>query len=298
MNTTLSTLAWTEGYPGGELVDCVRRLESLGFHELWLPERAGREPFSTCGFLLAKTTALRVSCGIANIYVRDADAVAQGRQTLAELSGGRFSLGLGVSHRSFIEPRGHTWEPPAVKMRTYLERIAAAPLESPAPGAAARIVIAAHGPHLWRVAKDHADGILTHLLTPETVRSARQALGPGHQIHALVRCVLDEDAERARDAARRTIGFYLSLPSYHRPWHEAGFDEPDWRDGGSDRLVDALCAWGSPQRILDRLGAFSSAGASHIVVVPITAGTPEGTDPRQAKRWDWKLLEALAPVNR
>ena len=95
MDMTMSTLAWTEGYAVDELVDSVERLESLGYHELWLPERAGREPFSICGFLLAKTTTLRISCGIANVYVRDADVVAQGRQTLAELSKGRFSLGLG-----------------------------------------------------------------------------------------------------------------------------------------------------------------------------------------------------------
>lgn len=291
--TTLSLLAWTEQYDTGELVEAVQQLERLGYYELWLPERNGREPFSTCGYLLAKTSSLRVSSGIANVYVRDADAVAQGRQTLAELSQGRFSLGLGVSHPSLIEPRGHTWEPPIAMMRRYLERIGRATIESPAPAVPSPIIIAAHGKGLWGVAAERADGILTNCLVPQTVRSAREILGPDKQIHTLVRCVLDADPDRARNAVRRAVALYLQLPAYHRAWAEAGFSEDDWLNGGSDRLIDALCAWGDAEQIRVRFDEFEQAGASHIVMVGVSADV--GIDVDLAKRWDWRLIEALAP---
>lgn len=291
--TTLSLLAWTEHFASAQLVDAVCELERFGYHELWLPERVGRELFSTCGYLLAKTSSLRVSCGIANIYVRDADAVAQGRQTLAELSADRFSLGLGVSHRDLIEPRGHTWEAPVKKMRAYLERIQSAPLEGPAPTTPAPIIIAAHGQGLWGVAAEHTDGILTNCLLPETVSRARAALGPDKQIHSLVRCVLEEDPQRARNAVRRTVGLYLGLPAYHRAWAREGFDESDWSNGGSDRLIDALSAWGNAPQISARLAEFEAAGSSHIVMVGVPAET--ASDPHLAKHWDWDLLRALAP---
>lgn len=290
MTMTLSTLAWTEDYPVAQMVENVQRLESLGYHELWLPERMGREPFATCGYLLAKTTSLRVSCGIANVYVRDADVAAQGRRTLAELSGGRFSLGLGVSHSSFIEPRGHTWQAPVTKMRAYLQGIGASEIDSPQPATPAPIIIAAHGKGLWKLATEHADGILTNLLVPQTIQTAREAIGPDKQIHSLIRCVFEEDPERARNAVRRTVGFYLPLPAYHRAWSAAGFTEKDWNDGGSDRLIDSLSAWGSAEKILDRLAEFEQAGVTHMVMVSVPSNEAESP-----KRWDWPLLEALAP---
>ena len=258
-------------------------------------ENLGREPFATCGYLLAKTTTLRVSSGIANIYVRDADAAAQGRQTLDELSGGRFSLGLGVSHPSFIEPRGHEWKPPVEKMRAYIEQIKTSHLDSPPPSQPGPILIAAHGRGLWRVAAEAADGILTHLQPPETVCNARAALGPDKQIHALVRCVLDDDAERARDLARRSMAHYLQLPAYHRTWAAAGYSEKDWAEGGSDALIDGLCAWGGPERIRDQLRAFEAAGATHIVLVGLHLEQDLNTEAEGLPQWPWDLLEALAP---
>lgn len=296
MSTPLGMLAWTEGHSGGELVEAVQRLERLGYHEIWLPELNGREPFSSCGYLLAKTSRMRVSCGIANVYVRDADAVAQGARTLAELSGGRFSLGLGVSHPTLIEARGHTWERPVAKMRHYLNRVRTATIESPGPTDPVPVFMAAHGPGLWRVAAQDADGVLTNLLLPETIRRAREILGPGKQIHVLVRCVLHDDPERVRALVRRAIGFYMALPAYHRAWGEAGFSESDWQDGGSDRLIDALCAWGEPQQIRERLGEFERAGATHIVLVGINPDDRLSSETDLRKRWHWGLLEGLAPA--
>ena len=131
MKLPLGLIQWTEGTDGRKLVEYVLRLESLGYEELWLPEIAGREPFSTAGYLLAKTNKIKISSGIANVYARDADASAQAANTLNEFSNGRFSLGLGVSHPLLVEPRGHEWVPPVKKMNSYLERLLSAPLQSP-----------------------------------------------------------------------------------------------------------------------------------------------------------------------
>jgi len=295
MNPVLSLLQWTEGTAGAELVANVRRVEALGYHELWLPEICGREPLSTAGYLLGQTTRINVSSGIANVYARDADCAAQTANGLAELSGGRFRLGLGVSHPVLVEPRGHRWEPPVAKMRAYLERLRAAPIESPRAARPAPVIVAGHGKGLIRVARDLGDGSFLFLQPVDAVRMARAILGPDKELHVAVRCVLDTDANRARALARRACAFYVSLPAYHARWTELGFAPADWADGGSDRLIDAICAWGDAAVLREKLAAFADAGASHIVLYPCNPGEAYRTDSALSTAWNWPLLEALAP---
>ena len=290
----LSLLQWTEGTNGADLVAHVRRLEALGYDELWLPEISGREPFSTCGYLLAKTDRLRVSSGIANVYARDADCAAQGANSLAELSGGRFRLGLGVSHPVLVEPRGHTWVPPVTKMRSYLERMREAPVDSPRATTSAAVIVAGHGPGLVRVARDLADGAFLFLQPVEAVRMARAILGPDRELHVTVRCVLDDNPHSARALARRACAFYISLPAYHARWSELGFEPADWQSGGSDKLIDAICAWGDVETLRARFAAFMAAGASHVVLYPCNPGEDYQSDSAVSRNWHWPLLEALA----
>lgn len=290
----LGLLQWTEGTTGADLVANAGRFESLGYHELWLPEIAGREPFAAAGFLLARTTGLRVSTGIANVYARDADAAAQGANTLAELSGGRFSLGLGVSHPVLVEPRGHQWQPPVAKMREYLARMKVAPLEAPHAAHPAPVIVAGHGPGLVRVAAAAADGSFLFLQPVEAVRRARAILGPARQLHVTVRCVLESDPTRARDLARRACAFYTSLPAYHARWSELGFEASDWQDVASDRLIDAICAWGDIDKLRADLAAYVAAGASHLVLYPCNPGEDYVAASAVSRHWHWPLLEALA----
>ena len=165
MTLPLALIQWTEGTTGSELVQNVKKLEKLGYEELWLPEIFGREPFATAGFLLAQTNRIKVSSGIANVYAHDADSSAQAANTLSEFSNGRFTLGLGVSHPILVEPRGHTWEMPVPKMNKYLDRIAEAPILSPKAAVKAPIIIAGHGPGLQKVAANKADGLFLFLQT-------------------------------------------------------------------------------------------------------------------------------------
>ncbi len=295
MSAPLGLLQWTEGTRGAELVGHVQRLERLGYHELWLPEIAGREPFATCGFLLAKTERIKVSSGIANVYAHDADSAAQAANTLAEFSGGRFTLGLGVSHPVLVEPRGHQWVRPVPKMRDYLERLRAAPIESPRAAQPAPVIVAGHGPGLLKVASTLADGAFLFLQPLEALRQARELLQPTQALHVVVRCVLETDAAKARALARRACAFYLSLPPYHEAWGRLGFEPADWSNGGSDRLIDAICAWGDAATIGARLTKYYAAGASHVVLYPCNPDENYSPGSAMSTHWHWPLLEALAP---
>ena len=296
MNERLSLIQWSEGTRGPELVAAVKRLEQLGYHELWLPEIFGREPLSTCGYLLALTDRIKISSGIANVYARDADNAAQAANGLAELSGGRFRLGLGVSHPVLVEPRGHTWVPPVKKMREFIQRMQVAPIEAPRAEHPAPVIVAGHGKGLLKVARDHADGAFLFLQPIGAVRMAREMLGPEQEIHVAVRCVLDDNAESARDLARRACAFYIGLPPYHARWADLGFNESDWSSGGSDRLIDEICAWGDPTMLADKLAPYYEAGASHVVLYPCNPNETYAPDSAVSKHWNWPLLEALAPA--
>ncbi len=295
MVAKLSLLQWTEGTRGTDLVTNALRFEALGYHELWLPEIFGREPFATAGFLLARTHRLKVSSGIANVYAHDADSAAQAANTLAELSDGRFSLGLGVSHPMLLEPRGHQWLAPVTKMRSYLERLRVAPLESPRAIQPAPVIVAGHGSGLIKVARDLADGSFLFLQPLAAIRMARAILGPDKELHAVVRCVLEADADRARDLARRACAFYIGLPAYHARWSELGFTAEDWQGGGSDRLIDAVCAWGDAKMLTAKLAAYAEAGATHIALYPCNPDEHYTPESAVSRNWHWPLLEALAP---
>ena len=248
------------------------------------------------GYLLARTTRLHVGIGIANVYVRDYVAAAQARQTLQELSGGRFWLGLGVSHPILVEPRGHSFRPPTKAMGDYLRGIHATTPDGPAPARPAPIICAAHGPRLLELVRQHADGALCLNQAPEHTARARAILGPEKKLCVVVRTCFETDIERARSLTREALNFYVALPAYHRTWKQGGFDESDFANGGSDRLLDAIFAIGDLDAIRSRIQSHIDAGADEICLYPINpreqlaAGQVGGLEP------DWEVLEALAPA--
>ena len=281
-------LLLTDAMPVEELESYARRLESLGYDTLWVPEIGGREPFAASAHLLARTTRIGVGTGIANVYARDAVAAAQGRRTLGEFSGGRFTLGLGVSHPFMVERRGHEWVMPVPKMRRYLDDIAAAQVDSPEPAEPAPVIIAAHGPKLLQLASEKSDGAFMYLMPPERVREGRRILGPDKELHVVMRCCLCDDPDQARATARRDVSLYVGLPAYQRVWKSIGFADADFDDSGSDRLIDTVVAWGDEQCIRERIAAYIDAGASHVVLTP---SNPE----KASASVDWRCLEVLAP---
>lgn len=288
MTWTPSVIFFTDGLDAAGLERFAGRLEELDYESLWVPEFFGREPFATVSFLLARTTRLKIATGIANVYARDALVTAQARHTLAELSGGRFILGLGVSHPPMAEAHGVPWIAPVPKMRATLDTIEATRVASPDPERPAPIWIAAHGPGLLKLAGARADGANTYLMPPAHTAHARELLGPDTRMNVVVPSCLSEDPSVARRIGRKALSIYLPLPAYHRQWKEWGFTDADFENGGSDHLVDSLVAWGSAEAIRARMNEHLAAGATHIAVSPLN---PEGKGPEP----HWKLLEALAP---
>ena len=269
MANAFGLLCSTDHLAAPQLAELAQELERLGFDSIWLPELLGREPIATAGYVIAKTTRIGVGTGIANVYARDAVAAAQARRTLAELSGGRFTLGLGVSHPPIAAMRGHDWIPPVAKLRAYLDAIERVQVQSVAPAAPAPVVIAGHGPKLLRLAAERADGAHTYLVTPEHSKNARGILGAAKSLRVVLPFVGEPDPARARKAARAALSVYLPFPAYHRLWAGFGFGPSDWTGEASDGLIDALTAWGEPERIRARAREYLAAGATQVLLLPM-----------------------------
>src|SRR5260370_26911313 len=127
----------------------AQRVEGWGYAALWLPESRGRNVLAYSSWLLANTKELIVAPGIANIYARDPMAMANGQHGLNEQSGGRFLLGIGVSHAPMVTRlRGHPYGQPVTTMRAYLQAVAAPPYLAPHPPERPLANRAALGPRL------------------------------------------------------------------------------------------------------------------------------------------------------
>ena len=267
----------------------ARRVEAWGYSALWLPESRGRNVLVHSAWLLANTTKLIVAPGIANIYARDAMAMANGQRALAEQSGGRFLLGLGVSHVPSVEGlRGHTYGRPIRTMRTYLEAMNAAPYGAPQPPAKPLTILAALGPRMLALSASHADGAHPYNVTPEHTAEARRIMGPGKLLCPEVWVLLESDAAKARSLGRQALANYLRLENYVNNWRRLGFGADDFAGGGSDRFIDANVAWGDETAIRARLQQHWDAGADHICIQSIH---PDGS-----RRPDETVLARLAPT--
>ncbi|MDW5598282.1 TIGR03620 family F420-dependent LLM class oxidoreductase [Conexibacter stalactiti] len=262
----LSSLA---GVPAREGAAAAAEIERLGYGSLWFGEALGKEAFTHAGLLLAATERIVIATGIANIWVRDASAANAAAQTLGEAYPGRFLLGLGVSHAPLVDRRGHDYGKPLTAMRTYLDGIDAATYAAPPAEPPVPIVLAALRPKMVALARDRTDGAHPYLVTPEHTAQTRALLGDGPLLAPEQTVVLERDAEKARTTARAFLAGYLALPNYSRNLLELGFEERDVADGGSDRLVDALVAWGDADVIAERLAAHRAAGADHVAIQPL-----------------------------
>ncbi len=268
----------------------AQRVEGWGYAALWLPESRGRNALVHSAWLLARTEKLVVATGIANIYARDAMAMANGQKALAELSGGRFLLGLGVSHRPTVERlRGHAYGRPLSMMRTYLEAMKSAPYGAPPPAETPPVILAAIGPKMLALSAELADGAHPYNTIAEHTAKARAILGPGKLLCPEVWVLLESDAGKARRAAREALARYMVLENYVNGWRYQGFADSDLAGGGSDRFIDAMVAWGDEKAIRARISAHFDAGADHVCIQPIH---PEGA----RERVDERILRLLAPT--
>lgn len=283
---------FTERLAATAAAELAVRIEALGFGTLWLPETVGRDPFAHAAWLLAKTSRLNIATGIANIYHRLPGVTMQAQKTLAEQSGGRFLLGLGVSHIRIVEGlRKVSYGKPVASMRLYLEAMAASPYQAVAPEAhQTPLVIAALGPKMLGLARDLCQGAHPYFTSPEHTEMAREILGKDKWLCVEQKIILEEDAGKARQLARQTAQIYINLPNYRNNWLRLGLKESDLENGGSDAFIDTTFAWGSIDKIQARIQAHFDAGASHVCVQPVN---PTG----EMGQMHWQALEQIAHLN-
>jgi probable F420-dependent oxidoreductase len=286
----LGVWAGFDGMTAADALAFAQRTERRGYGVLWTPEGRGRNVLVHAARLLCGTTTMTIASGIANIYARDAVAMASAQRGLNEQSSNRFLLGLGVSHRPIVsDVRGHVYGKPAATMRAYLEAMRAAPYQAPPPSAPPRTVLAALGPKMLALAAEMTDGAHPYCVTPEHTQQARRILGAGKLLCPELMVLLETNPEKARRAARAALAGYIQLENYANNWRRLGFSDADLAGGGSNRFVDTNVAWGDEDAIRKRLQLYWDAGADHIAIQSIH---PSGS----RLTIDERVFDLLAPA--
>ena len=254
-------------------------LEHLGFSTVWIGGSTGQFPVADA--ILAATTEPGVATGVVQIWANPAAPVAASHHQLSVAYPGRFLLGLGVGHAPAVEATGQKYERPLAKLMAYLDELDTA--EHPVPQA--ERVLAALRPKAVALAATRAAGAHPYNVTPQHTAKARAELGPGPLLIPEHKVFFGRDATEARQVGRQALAIYLGLPNYVDNLRLFGFTDADFSDGGSDRLIDALVAWGSPDTVAARVREHLDAGATEVAVQVLTAqhlpGLPR-TEWRQA----------------
>ncbi|MGW5642848.1 TIGR03620 family F420-dependent LLM class oxidoreductase [Saccharopolyspora sp. NPDC003752] len=255
--------------PAEQGASAARVIEDLGYGALWVGESpAHKEIFTNAALLLGATTRLTVATGVATIWARDAIAAEAAAQTLGEAFPGRFVLGLGASHAE--AGRGHGHDRPLTALREYLDVLDTDSYRGPRSDRPVPRVLAALRLRMQELARDRSAGMHSFFVPPAHTAAARERLGPEPLLVPEQAVIVDSDAGCARAIAREHIATRLALRNYVNHARALGFDEDDLAGGGSDRLVDALVAWGDAQRVAARVHEHLNAGADHVAIHPLT----------------------------
>jgi probable F420-dependent oxidoreductase len=244
--------------------ELAARIESLGYGAAWI----GGSPDAELDWVepaLAQTNSLQLATGIVNIWSAPAPAVAQSYKRIESAYPGRFLLGIGVGHREHTEE----YVKPYDALVGYLDELDAAVVPT------SRRVLAALGPRVLELAAERSAGAHPYLTTPEHTAKARERVGRSVFLAPEHKVVLTTDADEARRIGRETVDHYLGLSNYVNNWLRLGFSEDDVRKPGSDRLIDAVVAYGTPEAIVQRLNEHLEAGADHVAIQVLGGWTDE-----------------------
>lgn len=254
---------WSTGLRLRDSASAVRAatdLEAAGYGALWMTGGLD-DPFDRVRELLGATSRVVVATGILSIWTMDADAVAAEIHALSTQQQERFVLGLGVSHATLVDrEQAGRYGRPLSRMREYLDALDLAGL------GADRRILAALGPRMVELAGARSLGAHPYLTTPDHTSWARGVLGQGPLLAPSQMVLLESDPEIARATARRALSMYLAQPNYVANWKREGFTPDDVAGGGSDRLIDAMVAWGDVDAVTARLVAHRDAGADHVCI--------------------------------
>jgi len=243
---------WTFGTPKPEQ---AVEIEKLGYGALWI----GGSPAGDLNYvepILERTETLQVATGIVNVWTAQAEQVAEAYHRIEDKHPGRFLLGIGIGHPEHTEE----YRKPYDVLVEYLDVLDAAKVPT------SRRVVAALGPKVLKLAAQRSAGAHPYLTTPEHTGWARNLVGntvflaPEHKV------VLTTDVEEARAIGRKTVDFYLNLSNYLNNWKRLGFTDEDIAKPGSDKLIDAVVAHGTPDAIAKRLTEHLESGADHVTI--------------------------------
>src|ERR1700733_5933303 len=237
----------------------AKDIEALGYGSVWV----GGSPPAELEWvepILEATTTLQVATGIVNIWTAAAEPVAESFHRIDKAYPGRFLLGIGVGHREAISE----YRKPYDALTEYLDKLddLGVPVN--------RRVIAALGPRVLKLSAQRGAGAHPYLTTPEHTARARELMGPSAFLAPEHKAVLTTDPEQARTVGRKALDMYFNLANYRNSWKRLGFAEDEVSRPGSDRLVDAVVAYGTPEAIAARLTEHLDAGADHVPVQILT----------------------------
>jgi probable F420-dependent oxidoreductase len=268
----------------GEAVEAAGELESLGYSALWIPD-AGGDLFESVERLLGATTGITVATGILNLWMHTPEETAEAFAGFTDAYGDRLLIGIGVSHAPLIDAaEPGRYRNPLASTAGFLDGLDAAVHPLPSD----RRVLAALGPKMLELARQRTAGTHPYNVTPEHTAVAREAIGADGLVLPEQAVALERDPSRARALGRAHLSFYFSLPNYVNNLRRLGFGDEDLADGGSDRLVDALVAWGDEDSIRERIDLHRAAGADHVCIQVLTDTAASGLPLAQ-----WRQL---APV--
>jgi probable F420-dependent oxidoreductase len=286
----LGVWAFIDNMTAPEAAKFAQQLEQWGYSALWIPEAVGRDPFSIISYMSAHTNKLVFATGIANIYARDPMSMNAIHNTLSELAPGRFVLGMGVSHAPLVKDiRGHEYLKPVSTMKNYLAAMESALYMGATAQEQAPILLGALRQNMLKLSADKASGAHPYFVPPEHTAWAREIIGAEAWLCPEQMLVLESDADKARGIARSHMATYTSLDNYKNNLKQFGFEDADFENSGSDKLVDAIVGWGDEAALKNRIKAHWDAGANHVCIQALQDDAERGPD--------LALLELLAPVN-
>jgi probable F420-dependent oxidoreductase len=253
--------------------EAIAQVEEMGYSAVWVPEAVLREPFASTALLLSATKNIVVATGIASLHARTAQTMQAGWKTVTEAFPDRFLLGIGVSHAPMVSGvHKATYDKPYSTMVAYLDAMDAGLYFSPAPTTAPQRVLAALGPKMLKLAAERGAGAHPYFTPVEHTAFARETMGAGPLLAPELAVVLSTDAAKAREIARKYMTTYTRLPNYANNLLRHGFTQEDITEQ-SDRLVDAIVAWGTTDQVVSRVKDHFAAGADHVCIQVLTDST-------------------------
>jgi probable F420-dependent oxidoreductase len=265
----------------GESAEAAAELEELGFTALWIPD-VGGPVLDAVAHLLAATKRTVIATGILNLWMHSPADVAASYATLTDTHGDRFLLGIGCSHAALIDAgEPGRYRKPLAATAAFLDGLDAAPRPVPVASRA----LAALGPKMLALSADRSRGAHPYLVNPEHTAYARSVLGAGPLLLPEQGVILCDTYDEARRIGDNVLRPYLSMPNYANNMLRSGFSEDDVTQV-SDRLFDALIAWGDEEAVMRRIAEHHAAGADHVCVQVLT------DDLRTFPREQWRRIAA------